>query len=80
MRAIKSLFVLATGLLAGAYLLNIGVGIVEFLPDNLPIVGNLDEATATLLLINCLAYFGIDLRRAVRRPPDSTSNAQSPNA
>lgn len=80
MHAIKSLFVLATGLLAAAYLLNVGAGIVELIPDNIPIVGNLDEAGATLLLLNCLAYFGFDLRRSVRRAPETTSNEQSRNA
>ena len=79
MRVIKALLVLVLGLLSGAYLLNIGAGVVEFIPDNLPIVGNLDEASATLLLMSCLAYFGIDLRGFVRRPEEklhTDSNTQ----
>ncbi len=61
MRAIKSLFVLLLGAISALYLLNVGVGVVEFVPDNLPLVGNLDEATATFLLLNCFAYFGVNI-------------------
>jgi hypothetical protein len=42
------------------YLLNLGFILVEIIPDNGPIFGNLDEATAMALLMNCLAYFGVD--------------------
>ena len=44
------------GLLAALYLLNIGAGVVEFIPDNMPVVGNFDEAGATGLLILCLKF------------------------
>lgn len=64
MRFIRGSFVLLTGILSAAYLANIGAGVIEFIPDNIPVVGNLDEAGATLLLLNCLAYFGINLGRA----------------
>jgi hypothetical protein len=70
MKTIKGMFVVATGLLAAAYLVNLGAGVVEILPDNIPAIGNLDEVGATVLLLNCLAYFGLDLRGRVRRPPD----------
>jgi len=33
------------------YLLNPTFGILEFIPDNLPIIGNLDEGVATMLLL-----------------------------
>lgn len=36
------------------YLLNPGAGVFELLPDALPVVGNLDEAGATALLLACL--------------------------
>lgn len=42
-----------------AYLSNIGFGVVEFLPDNLPVVGNLDEMLFTCLLLYCSSYLGI---------------------
>lgn len=57
----KKLFIHLIGLTSLLYLLNIGVGVIELIPDNFPLVGNLDEATATLLLINYLRYLGIDL-------------------
>ena len=41
------------------YLLNFTMGIWE-LPDNLPIIGNLDELAASTLLIASLKHFGID--------------------
>ncbi len=63
MKIFKGICVFTTGLVATLYLANIGAGVIELIPDNIPIIGNLDEAAATLLLINCLAYFGLDLRR-----------------
>ena len=42
--------------LAIIYIVNPGAGVIEFIPDNLPFVGNLDEATATAILIKCI-YF-----------------------
>ena len=29
--------------------------------DNIPGIGNLDEAAAATMLISCLAYFGLDI-------------------
>lgn len=57
---IKSIIVLLSGIFSLMYLLNLGVGFIELIPDNFPIIGNLDEATATVLLLNCLRYFGIN--------------------
>jgi hypothetical protein len=62
MKILKHLIVISLGLLSAVYLVNPGAGVIELIPDNIPVVGNLDEAAATLLLLNCLAYFGIDLR------------------
>ena len=36
------------------YILNPGAGFIEFIPDNIPLLGNLDEGAAYLLL-----YYGI---------------------
>jgi len=55
------------GILATVYLLNPTAGFIEFLPDNLPVVGNLDEAGVTAILMACLAYFGLDLTRFIKR-------------
>lgn len=66
MKFIKTIFILISGLLSALYLANIGAGIVEIIPDNLPLVRNIDEFIASLLLMNSLAYFGLDLRK---KPP-----------
>jgi hypothetical protein len=58
----KKFLVATIGGLSGLYLLNPGLGIFEFIPDNAPFIGNLDEATATFLLFSALAYFGYDVR------------------
>ena len=57
----KSILVVIVGLLSALYLLNPTAGILELIPDNIPGIGNLDEATAVFLLISCFRYFGIDI-------------------
>lgn len=79
MKALNGLLVIASGLLAAIYLANPGAGVIEFIPDNIPIIGNLDEMGATLILLNCLGYFGINLNRAAnskRSAPSEPSNTK----
>ncbi len=64
---IKNIVVGLVGILSLVYLINPGMGIFELIPDNLPVIGNLDEAAATVLLIAALKYFGVDLTRFFRR-------------
>lgn len=64
----------ALGVLASLFwLLNFTFGIVE-IPDNLPFVGNLDEAAAAAVLFSCLRYLGFDIlpfgKRGVRKADD----------
>lgn len=61
MQFVKSFFVFVLGVFSALYLLNVGAGVFELIPDVVPFVGNFDEATATFLLLNCLAYFGVNL-------------------
>ena len=63
----KRIVVLCLGVLAFLYILNPTAGLFEIIPDNLPFVGNLDEAAAVALLLMCLKYFGIDLPNIFRR-------------
>ncbi|MBL8860054.1 MAG: DUF1232 domain-containing protein [Planctomycetes bacterium] len=43
------------GILAcGLYILNPGMGVFELIPDNIPVIGNLDEAGATVLLVQLI--------------------------
>lgn len=57
----KRFLVALAGILSVLYLLNPTLGIFELLPDNLPFVGNLDEATATMVLLGAMRYFGWDV-------------------
>ena len=63
----KKTVVFCLGLLAALYILNPTAGLFEIIPDNLPVIGNLDEAAAVALLLICLKYFGIDLPNLFRR-------------
>ncbi len=54
---VGSIFAGLFGALGAVYLINPTAGLFELIPDNLPVIGNLDEAAAVLLLISCLAYF-----------------------
>ena len=52
------------GFLTGSlYILNPTGGFIEFIPDNLPLVGNLDEAGATTIVVLSLQYLGRHFRR-----------------
>ena len=44
-------------LIAIIYLLNPGLGVFEFLPDNIPFLGNVDETLAAYILFNAFQYF-----------------------
>jgi hypothetical protein len=60
----------ALGALAAlVYLSNPGWGIFELLPDNVPGLGNVDEAGATVLLVTCVRGFlaGRKARAQARR-------------
>ncbi len=59
----KTIITLLGGLLGLLYILNPSAGFIEFIPDNIPFIGNLDEATAMMLVLGCLRYFGVDLTK-----------------
>ena len=63
----KSVIVIIIGILSLLYILNPGAGIFELIPDNIPFIGNLDEATAAMILLACLRYFGIDIGNIFKR-------------
>ncbi|NND93516.1 MAG: DUF1232 domain-containing protein [Flavobacteriales bacterium] len=52
----KRFLIILSGLLALVYLLNPTAGIFEFIPDNIPGVGNLDEGMAAYVLISVISY------------------------
>jgi uncharacterized membrane protein YkvA (DUF1232 family) len=65
--SMKKTAIFLLGLFCLIYLLNPGAGIFELIPDNIPIIGNLDEAAALTILLLCLKYFGIELPDYFRR-------------
>lgn len=73
---IKDILVALAGLLSLVYLVNPGAGVFELIPDNFPIIGNLDEAAACALILAAFRYYGIDLTaflgRGVRGRTPST--------
>ncbi len=50
LRGWPSWIILLLALVGFSYLLNPGMGIFEIIPDNIPIIGNLDEGAATMLI------------------------------
>ncbi len=60
---VNTVIVGAIGIISAIYLFNPTAGFLELIPDNIPVIGNLDEAAAAAFLISALAYFGVDLGR-----------------
>jgi hypothetical protein len=52
-------------LLALFYLVNPGWGVFEFIPDNIPLIGNVDETVATLVLLRSMIEIGIIKKETV---------------
>lgn len=63
----KSFLVALLGFFAFLYLIFPSFGLFELLPDYIPFIGNVDEATATMVLLGALRYFGWDLTSLFRR-------------
>ncbi len=63
MRLFKEMFIIFLGIASFIYLINPTAGVFEFIPDVIPIIGNVDEGTASLILISVLRYYGLDLSR-----------------
>ena len=67
---IKSIAIFFSGLVGLIYIFNPTAGIIEFIPDNMPVIGNLDEAAAVLLVLAALRYFGFDLTKVFSKKKD----------
>lgn len=63
----KDFIMILLGIISVLYVLNITFGVVEFLPDNLPFVGNIDEALVTAILVSVLQYFNINVTNWFKR-------------
>lgn len=60
-RSSKDTVVIILMVISILYLLNPTAGVFEFIPDRVPIIGNLDEGIAATLLLSCLNYFGYNI-------------------
>lgn len=73
----KSAVVLLLGIVSLIWLLNPpGLN----LDDTIPLIGNLDEAAAALILINCLKYFGFDLTRLFQAGQRAAGSKPAPSS
>lgn len=63
----KGLLNFILGAIGAFYLINPTAGLFELIPDNIPVIGNLDEAAAAILVLGALRYFGIDLTSWMHR-------------
>jgi len=76
-RLFKEMLIIGLAALAGLYLLNPTFGLFEFIPDAMPIIGNLDEVGATLIILNAFRYYGVDLQRLFGRQADSAAETHA---
>lgn len=76
LRGVPAWIVYLLAIIGAVYLLNPSFGVFELLPDNLPIVGNLDEGGAALLVWYGLVEFfeGRKYRRANKANDSTTRN------
>jgi uncharacterized membrane protein YkvA (DUF1232 family) len=63
----KTFWVIICGIIGLIYILNPTAGVIELIPDNIPLIGNLDEAAAVFLLLGCLRYFRVDVTKFFNR-------------
>ncbi len=64
-------------IVGGLYLLNPLFG-VDLLPDNLPLIGNIDEVLAMFLVLGSMRYLGINLPLFLERWMESPLGLPAP--
>jgi hypothetical protein len=64
---LATIFSVFVAIVSAIYLINPTLGVFELLPDNIPLVGNLDEAFFTLALVSALGALGLRLPFLPRR-------------
>jgi hypothetical protein len=68
-----TLLALVGAALSLLFLANLTFGVVE-IPDNLPLLGNIDEVVVSGILFTCLSRLGINPIPTFRRNPPPPSN------
>ncbi len=80
----KDILVALAAFVSFVYLINPGAGFLEIIPDNFPVIGNLDEAAACAIILAAFRYFGIDLTsflgRGVRDRSQSSDKKDDPRS
>ena len=71
LKVIKTVIVVFIGIISFMTIFKIGQEYIEFIPDGLPWIGNLDEAAAGALFLKCLRYLGLDLLTLFDKPEKS---------
>ncbi len=77
-KTVEKISVALVGVISALYIINPTMGIIELIPDNIPIIGNLDEAAATTVLLGVLAYFGLDLSKVFKGVRREETPAERP--
>ncbi|MCB9033841.1 MAG: DUF1232 domain-containing protein [Chitinophagales bacterium] len=76
---LKDLTVIVAAFIAFVYLFNPGAGFIEFIPDNFPVIGNLDEAAAVAIIVSAFKYFGINFPDIFKSEERASSKATKKN-
>ena len=74
----QDLTVIGVAFFAIFYLINPTAGFIELIPDNIPLIGNLDEAGAVFILIAAFKYFRFEMPNIFKKEEKSTSENSKP--
>lgn len=74
----QDITVIGAALFALIYLINPTAGFLEFIPDNIPLIGNLDEAGAVFILISALKYFGFEMPNIFKKEEKTKAENEKP--
>ncbi|HIP49835.1 MAG TPA: DUF1232 domain-containing protein [Candidatus Pacebacteria bacterium] len=73
----RAIIVVLVGIVSFIYLVNPTSGLVELIPDFIPVVGNLDEAGAMALLVAVLGYFGFDISNLFKKKDENNDKNEN---
>ena len=74
----QDISVIGAALFALVYLINPTAGFLEFIPDNIPLIGNLDEAGAVFILLSALRYFGFEMPTIFKKEEKKSKDDTKP--
>ncbi|HMV14989.1 MAG TPA: DUF1232 domain-containing protein [Chitinophagales bacterium] len=74
----QDITVIGAAFFAVLYLINPTAGFIELIPDNIPLIGNLDEAGAVFILIAALKYFGFEMPSIFKKDNEKKDSDTKP--